>query len=132
MKRSIFKPLLSVLGFSILCFFVHYCILIYLIGQEALSNFYFSLRQIYVFFTISSFLIITTLIFVRKRNLDIVGYFYMVLTILKMGVAYFFLHQINKNPHDFLSYEKNSFFLSFILYLAIETLITVRILNKNQ
>jgi hypothetical protein len=132
MKLSIFKPLLSVLGFSILCFSAHYYILIYLIGQDALSDFYFSVEQIYLFFTISSILIITTLVFVRKKNLDIVGYFYLILTMVKMGVAYFFLHQINKNPHEFLSYEKNSFFLSFILYLAIETLITIRILNKNQ
>jgi hypothetical protein len=132
MKLSIFKPLLIVLVFSILFFFAHYYILIYLIGQDALSDFYFSVQQIYLFYTIASILIITTLIFVRKKNLDIVGYFYLILTMVKMGIAYFFLHQINKNPHDFLSYEKKSFFVSFILFLAIETLITIRLLNKNQ
>ncbi len=132
MKLSIFKPLLFVLVFSTLCFFAHYYILIYLIGQDALSDFYFFVEQIYLFFTISSILIITTLIFVRKKNLDIVGYFYLILTMVKMGIAYFFLHQINQHTHDFLSYEKKSFFTSFILFLAIETLITIRLLNKNH
>ena len=72
------------------------------------------------------------MIFVRKKNLDIVGYFYLILTMVKMGIAYFFLHKINQHTHDFLSYEKKSFFVSFILFLAIETLITIRLLNKNQ
>ena len=132
MKLSIFKPLLSVLVFSILFFFAHYYILIYLIGQEALSKFYFSVHQIYLFYTISSILIITILIFVRKKNLDIVGYFYLVLTMVKIGIAYFFLHEINQNSTTFLIYEKKSFFASFIIFLAMETLITARLLNKNQ
>lgn len=132
MKLSLFKPLLLVLVFSILFFCFQYYCLVYLIGENALNTFCFSLVEIYLFFTISSILIVTTLIFVRKKNLDIVGYFYLILTMVKMGIAYFFLHQINKHTHDFLSYEKKSFFVSFILFLAIETLITIRLLNKNQ
>ena len=132
MKLALFKPLLSVLVFSILFFFTQYYILIYFIGQEALSDFYFSVQQIYLFYTVSSILIITILIFVRKKNLDIVGYFYLVLTMVKMGIAYFFLHEINQNSTTFLAYEKKSFFVSFIIFLAIETLITIRLLNKNQ
>lgn len=132
MKLTLFKPLLLVLVFSMLFFLVQYYSLVYLIGENALNTFCFSLVEIYLFFTISSILIVTTLIFVRKKNLDIVGYFYLILTMVKMGIAYFFLHQINKNSHEFLSYEKKSFFVSFILFLAIETLITIRILNKKQ
>lgn len=132
MKLSLFKPLLSVLVFSMLFFCLQYFSLVYLIGESALIHFCFSLLEIYLFFTICSILIITTLIFVRKKNLDIVGYFYLILTMVKMGIAYFFLHQINQHTHDFLSYEKKSFFVTFILFLAIETLITVRLLNKNQ
>jgi hypothetical protein len=132
MKLSLFKPLLLVLVFSMLFFCVQYYSLVYLIGENAINTFCFSLVEIYLFFTISSILIVTTLIFVRKKNLDIVGYFYLILTMVKMGIAYFFLHQINQHTNDFLSYEKKSFFVSFILFLAIETLITIRLLNKNQ
>ena len=132
MKLSLFKPLLLVLVFSMLFFCVQYYSLVYLIGENAINTFCFSLIEIYLFFTISSIIIVTTLIFVQKKNLDIVGYFYLILTMVKMGIAYFFLHQINQHTHDFLSYEKKSFFVSFILFLAIETLITIRLLNKNQ
>jgi len=132
MKLSLFKPLLLVLVFSTLFFYVQHFSLEYFVGENALNTFRFSLVEIYLFFTICSILIITTLIFVRKKNLDIVGYFYLILTMVKMGFAYFFLHQINQHTHDFLSYEKKNFFVSFILFLAIETLITIRLLNKNQ
>ncbi len=132
MKLSMFKPLLLVVVFSILFFCIQYYSLVYLIGESSLNTFRFSIVEIYSFFTICSLLIVTILIFVRKKNLDIVGYFYLILTMVKMAIAYFFLHQINQNPSIFLTYEKKSFFISFILFLAIETLITIRLLNKNQ
>ncbi len=132
MKLSMFKPLLLVVVFSILFFCIQYYSLVYLIGESNLNTFRFSIVEIYSFFTICSLLIVTILIFVRKKNLDIVGYFYLILTMVKMAIAYFFLHQINQNPSIFLTYEKKSFFISFILFLAIETLITIRLLNKNQ
>jgi hypothetical protein len=132
MKRSLFKPLLWVVFFSSLNFSLHYYVLIFLIGENTVANFYYSLFQIYILFTVCSLFIIAGLILVRKRNLDNVGYFYLLLTMIKMGIAYFFLHEINQNSTTFLIYEKKSFFASFIIFLAMETLITARLLNKNQ
>lgn len=131
MKLSNFLSPLMVLIIAIPLFFVHNYSLGILKTQDELSVFSFSTLQLYSFFTICSIIIITILLFVKKKNLDIVGNFFLLLTMIKMGFAYFFLHVIGQKTHLLLSFEKKNFFITFILFLAIETIITIQLLNKK-
>lgn len=132
MNVFLFKPLLSVLFFSILFYAIHYLSLGYYLNEIQQARFYYPVFQIYFLFGSCSLLIIAFLIFVKTKNLDYVGNCFMLLTMLKIGIACVFLYKINHNNHPYLFFEKISFFASFILFLAIETLITVRLLNKKQ
>lgn len=132
MKISQFKPLFLVLLFSVCAFFSHKFILDFLSKDNETEYFYYTTFQIYLYFFICSTILVAALIFVKTKNLDIVGYCFIALTMIKIGIAYFLLFKINSNHHKFLSIEKNSFFITFILFLAMETLITTKILNKKQ
>lgn len=131
MKLSNFLSPLLVLIIAIPLFFVHNYILEVLKTPKELSFFSFSTLQLYCFFSVCSVIIITILLFVKKKNLDIVGNFFLLLTMIKMGFAYVLLHIIGQQLHSLLSFEKKNFFITFILFLAIETLITIRLLNKK-
>jgi hypothetical protein len=48
-----------------------------------------------------------------------------------MAVSYFIVRPILNSPLE-NTIEKANFFFIFILFLTIETLITIRLLNKKQ
>jgi len=131
MKLSDFKPLLLVLVLTVsLCLFNHL-----IISTEFFSSKYvlytFSLQFIYTIFGLFSIVILAILFIINKRNKDIVGLTFLLLTSLKMGICGFIFSEIitsnNKNTT-----ERINFFYIFILFLAIETLITIHLLNKKQ
>ena len=50
-----------------------------------------------------------------------------------MGIAYVFLTKLLiDNASRYLPKEKINFFIIFAIFLTIETVVTIRILNKNQ
>ncbi|MFN8273768.1 MAG: hypothetical protein U0X58_02690 [Flavobacteriaceae bacterium] len=49
-----------------------------------------------------------------------------------MGIAYFFLKPILTFDLPKTAVEKTNFFLVFIYFLIVETVVTIRILNKKQ
>lgn len=131
MKRSNFLLPLFVLLLASPLFLIHNYLLGFLKTKEELSFFSYSTLQLYSFFSLCSVIIITILLFVKKKNLDIVGNFFLLLTMIKMGLAYLLLYLIGQNSHQLLSFEKKNFFITFIVFLAIETIITIRLLNKK-
>ena len=132
MKFNSVKPLLLVLSLSFLCFVIHK--IFFLVADFSLkeTTFKFSLIQIYSFFTIASFLIIAILLIIKKRNFDSVGYTFMGLTTLKIGLSLFLLRPILQSQSLNLKFEKGNFFIIFALFLAIETIVAIQILNNKQ
>ena len=131
MKFFNFFLIAFVLILAVPVYFIHNYILELVKNPSELSGFSYSTLQLYSYFTLCSLLIITILIFVKKKNLDIVGYYFLLLTMIKMGFAYFLLHIIGQNTYTLVSFEKKNFFITFIIFLAIETIITIRLLNKK-
>ena len=132
MKLNSVKPLFLVVLLSFVCFVIHKNV--FLITDFSLkeTTFKFSLIQIYSFFTISSFLIIAILLIIKKRNFDSVGYAFMGLTTLKIGLSLFLLRPILQSQSLNLRFEKGNFFIIFALFLAIETIVAIQILNNKQ
>ena len=69
---------------------------------------------------------------VRSRNFDLLGMSFLIVTTLKMLICFLFTRPILKSTAFSASIEKTNFFVMFIVFLAIETVVTIRILNEKQ
>jgi hypothetical protein len=68
----------------------------------------------------------------KEKNIDSVGQTFLLLTSIKMIIAFILLHPILQSTNQLMTPEKMNFFFTFAVFLAIETIVTIRILNKNQ
>ncbi|MBS7787539.1 hypothetical protein KIH23_09550 [Flavobacterium sp. CYK-55] len=125
-------PVLFVVFASVLGYALHKVLFYFIVPQKFEADFVYSVEMLYAFFAVSSALIVSTLNFISKKSVNNVGYFYLLLTTLKMGVAYFFLKPILSFDLPKTAVEKTNFFLIFIYFLIVETVVTIRILNKKQ
>ena len=124
------NPLFEV-TFSALLLFVLHKIYFFLFGSET-DKFFFSIEIVYGFFFVASLTIISILMLVKNKNIDSVGFVFLLITSLKIVISYFLLRQIIINSGENLKTEKLHFFIVFAVFLAIETVVTIRILNKKQ
>ena len=132
MPKIKFLPLLQVVVVSLIIFALHN-LCFYLFGwSNRKVMFYHSLSFIYTFFTCFSVSIILILLIVKQKNLDNVGYAFLTLTIVKMIFAYFALSPILKSGSEIVAFEKGNFFFTFAIFLALETIVTIRILNRAK
>lgn len=132
MEFKKYKPILEILIIAIPLYIVHKTVFSFTDLSNKVGMFQYSLEQLYGFFLIAAILIIFVLIKIRQKNLDNVGNVFMLLTCLKMVVAYVLLRPILNIPNESQHLEKINFFVIFIGFLAIETIIAIRILNNKQ
>ena len=130
--KKIFKTYILLLCITISAFIINFLVIIKIVPQEQLLRWNYSLPYLYILFFIFSFIIMTLLTIVKKKNLDYVGYVFLILTSIKMGISYFILKPILSSAVIDNSLEKKNFFIIFISFLAIETILTIRILNNKQ
>ena len=69
---------------------------------------------------------------VKEKNIDNVGYTFLLITCIKMAVSYAVLYPILHSGNLNVKVEKIDFFIIFALFLTIETIVTIRILNNKQ
>ena len=131
-KIKTLHPLFLVITYAI-CTYILYESLFYLLGfidREKL--FTYSITFLFSIFTLFSVLIIALLLLVKIKNFDSVGYAFMALTSLKIGLLLFWVRPILKSTIENTQFEKANFFIIFALFLAIETYVAIRILNNKQ
>jgi hypothetical protein len=131
MKLQILKTVILTLSIAVVLFFGNKLILQTESFSQNFELFSHSLETIYTVLCIFSVIILVILLIVNSRNKDVVGLTYLLITSIKAGIIFFIFSGIisssNKN-----TVERINFFIVFILFLAIETLITIRLLNKKQ
>lgn len=127
-----FKTFLHLFIISIIAFVINFFLVENVLPKHELVKWTYSIANLYSMFFVFSVVIMSLLLFVRTKNLDYVGYTYLIVTSVKMGIAYFLLRPILATTTDENSTEKINFFIVFICFLAIETLLTIRILNNKQ
>jgi hypothetical protein len=127
-----FQPILEVFLLSTLVYLIHKLVFFLNDDNPKLQGFNFSIETIYEFFFICSVIIIFILIKVKEKNIDNVGYTFLLVTCIKMAVSYAILSPILHSGNPNVSIEKLNFFIIFALFLTIETIVTVRILNNKQ
>lgn len=131
MKLQILKTVILTLSIAVVLFFGNKLILQTESFNQNFKLFSYSLETIYTVLCVFSVIILVILLIVNSRNKDVVGLTYLLITSIKAGILFFIFSDIisssNKN-----TVERINFFIVFILFLAIETLITIRLLNKKQ
>ena len=132
MNLKKFQPILEVLFLSILVYLVHKLFFLLNDNNPKFQNFHFPIETVYGFFFFCSVIILLILIKVKTKNIDNVGYTFLLVTCIKMAISYAVLSPILHSGNANVGIEKVNFFIIFALFLTIETIVTVRILNNKQ
>ncbi|WP_395060419.1 hypothetical protein [Flavobacterium sp.] len=129
-----FKKYIKSIGILVLIIGVTYLFhkLIFSVFKFNESNFIYSLEKLYLFFGIFSITIELVLIKIKEKNLDIVGNVFLLLTLIKMMVCYVFGSSILKQTNEHNSIQKWNFLILFLIFLTIETVLTIIMLNKKE
>lgn len=124
-----YKPIFYLLCLALGTYIIHKAV--FLFTEINTQYFHYSLELLYLsFFAISSLLYFVLLI-VKKKNFEIVGMTFLFGTFTQMLLAYLVLQPILKNQIGETNVEKVSFFITFVLFLLFQTLLTVRLLNEK-
>jgi uncharacterized membrane protein len=127
-----YQPLFSVLVISIIALLIHKLLFYLFLPNTIESDFVYTLPKLYSFFFIISTVILFILIKVGQVSMTNVGLTFILLTTFKMGIAYVFLKPILQTNLPHTGLEKTNFLIVFLLFLTIETLITIQIINNKQ
>jgi hypothetical protein len=132
LSLSKFKPIFDILLFGLLGFAIHKLCFYLFVSRAFEDNFVYSILTLYFFFFCFSAALLFALQKIKEINIDYVGYSFLLLTSLKIGAAFIFAKPIMANNLPKTPTEKFNFFVIFIYFLAIETYLTIRILNNKQ
>lgn len=95
------------------------------------SNFHYSLEILYLIFSVFATILLIVILKFEKDKFDSIGMFFMLGTFIQMFLSYLILKPILSDKIHNVSVEKINFFVTFILFLLFETLLTVGLLNKK-
>ncbi|WP_395051537.1 hypothetical protein [Flavobacterium sp.] len=126
------QPIIEVFFLSIMVYIIHKLFFFLNDSNPKFQGFYFPIEIVYGFFFICSVIILLILIKVKTNNIDNVGYTFLWVTCIKMAISYAVLYPILHSGNPNVRIEKLNFFLVFALFLTIETIVTIRILNNKQ
>jgi hypothetical protein len=132
MNLKKYRPILEVVFLSMLVYLVHKLVFFLNENHPKLQSFHFPIEVVYCFFFICSLLIILLLIKIKEKNIDNVGFTFLLVTFIKMALSYIILSPILNSGNSNIRTEKFNFFIIFALFLTIETIVTIRILNNKQ
>lgn len=114
-----------------ICYLIHKTIFFFLNLKLNLEIFNFSLEELYLLFSTLALLITATSIIVKQKNIDLVGNVFMLITSIKMISCFLLIRTYVSNINFKHSLEKWNYLFLFLLFLVIETAISVQILNKK-
>ncbi len=123
-----YKAILLMTGFAGIIYWLNY----YILGQSAFPELRNTFAGMYFFFWLCASLVLFIVHIVNAKSPDNTGYVFMGVTLLQMAGAYFMVRPILGVESEIAALERKNFFAIFILFLAIETLLTIRLLNNKQ
>jgi len=126
-----YRPLLEAIAMAGVAFGIHFALLHLAWPSVRMKAWQHSIELIYGFFFICSLIIVSILIKMKQKNIDSVGNAFMLLTCIKAVLAYVLLHPILESDQPDVAFEKANFFAVFAIFLAVETIVSIRLLQKN-
>lgn len=130
MNASFLKKTISLL-LVIGLFFVLHNLLFYTLNINT-ASFTYSLVELYLWFTLFTFVVVFVLLWVRIKSFDNVGMSFLLATSAKMLFCYLILRPLLRLSGAENTIEKVNFFGLFILFLLIETLFTIHLVNEKK
>lgn len=131
MNKERLQTFLAAFSIAIIAYAVNKSISLLPELRQQYSDFHYPLENLYLVFFIFSIVILGILLIVKQKSLDHVGMTFLLITSIKMGVSFFIGRPIVSGANQ-NHVEKINFFVIFILFLIIETVITIRLLNKGN
>ena len=126
------NPLFKIIVAASIGLIIHKTVSHFIIPKEFEDNFVYGTPLLYLLFALLSIIIVFSLKKVKEVAMDYVGYAFLAFTTVKMVIAYALLRPIIHTDLPKTPTEKMNFFIVFIYFLAIETYLTIRILNNKQ
>ena len=130
MSFKFFNPFLGLFSIVFLIYVVHKLIFFALTING--GSFFYSLEILYLFFFVLSIIIVKVVLIVKEKSFDNVGMSFLLATSIKMIICYLILRPLLQLPKTNNATERINFFIMFIVFLAIETVFTIRLVNENQ
>lgn len=125
MIKRILLSILNLSVISILIGFLHYL----LVKKIQL---FIPLQNIYFFNYSLSLVVLLILYYIHNKFNDKVGYAFLALGILKMMVSIYFLMPLIESDFSNKIPDTLNFFFCYFMFLIIESIILVKLLNKKQ
>jgi hypothetical protein len=123
----LYKFLRSLLVIGVALFAIHY----FLVEKFFPGQFFFPVWKIYAFLGIATLVTFLLVQVVHKHFPDKSGFAFMALSIVKMAAAIvFFLPLLDVQGHD-LAGDVLSFFIPYFLFLLLEVIYVVRLINSR-
>lgn len=126
-----FRPLLEAIVMAGIAFGIHFMLLHLVWPSTRMNDWQHGIGLIYGFFFVCSLAIVAVLIRVKRKNIDSVGNTFMLLTCLKAVLAYVLVYPILQSNQPDVGFEKINFFVVFAVFLAIETTVSIRLVQDN-
>ncbi len=130
MSERNYRPIFYLVTLAGLFYFIHK-ILFYVLGIEQ-EQFFYSLESLYLIFLVLSVLVLLILLKVKEKSFDNIGMSFLLITSVKMILVYIVLRPILNLGTQNTGMQKINFFTLFILFLTIETVLTIRLLGNKQ
>jgi len=124
------SPFLTLIGGTLLLYLIHK--IVFYGFQISQDQFHYSLETLYLFFFLLSAIIFKVLVTVKKKSFDNVGMSFLLATSIKMVFCFLVLRPLLQIPDPNNPTERINFFILFIVFLTIETLFTIRLVNEKQ
>lgn len=125
------QPFIQIIILSLLAYIVDK-VVFHFHYSSAEETFKHSIETIFGFFLFCSLSILFLLIRVKKNNINSVGQTFLLVTSIKMALSYLLVRPILKSTAENVAIEKFNFLIVFAVFLTIETVVTIRILNNKQ
>ena len=121
---NFFLKLIVILG---VVFAIHLIILAK-INQPLFNNF---IIEAYIVNGLLALIIYSTLYFLKKKYLDMLGFIFMFGSFLKFGVYFIFFYPVFKEDGVIIRQEATSFLVPYVASLIVETYYLVKLLNED-
>ncbi|MEN2398472.1 hypothetical protein GKZ90_0001670 [Flavobacterium sp. MC2016-06] len=125
-----YKPILHLFFLAIATYIIHKGAFFVLKLND--QNFHYSIEILYLIFLVFATVLLIVVLRFKKDKFDSIGMFFMAGTFIQMFLSYLILRPILSDKIHNVAVEKTNFFVTFILFLLFETLLTVRLLNEKR
>ena len=130
MELKNYKTVLNLLVVTLILYLVHKGLFYW--REIDTSKFYYSLETLYLVYSGCSLVLLLILVRISGKNKEHVGMGFIWITGIKIMICCLLLIPLFARSTNHKSLENINFFVMFILFLTIETILSIRILNNKQ